>query len=193
MSRVLLWITGGLVLGGIIHLAVILTLPTVATNDLWDRISEMTEPGEVMLLDATDPGERNLLQLDPELVYALCRFDLSQGPGVMEGELPLDFWSLGIFDSNGVAVYSTTNRAGVGRTLQLGLFNINQTRLLAEQQFEIEQGMLIVESPANLVFAVVRLAPPHPAMHARYKTGLESIGCGHIDIPDAISESPDPS
>lgn len=189
MTRVILWSAAGIVLGLIIHLAVILSLPRFATNNVWTNIAALDALGRVVTLDQPDVGEPNPLGIDPELTYALCQFDLSQGPGVFSGGLPSDFWSVGIFDRDGVAIYSTTNRSGVGQSLELGIFNAAQTRLLSEQQFEIQEGLLIVEAPQDDVFAVVRLSPPHPAMQSRYKQALADLECGHIEVPETISEN----
>lgn len=187
MIRWGLWISAGLVLGAIVHLLTILWLPTVATQNAWARINELDALGKMVVFDDIAPGAANPLSLDPEIVYATCQFDLSEGPGVLSGPLTEDFWSIGVFDSSGVAVYSTTNRSGVGQSLEMGIFNAAQTRLLAEQQFEIQEGLLIVESPVNDVFVIVRLAPPHRAMRARYREILAGLRCGHIDDPAVTS------
>lgn len=189
MTRWAIWISAGIISGLMLHLVIILGLPGVAANNAWDDISEQDALAKVVVLSAPAAGEANPLGLDPEMVYAVCQFDLSRGPGVFDGILPEDFWSIGIFDRQGTAVYSTTNRSGVGTQLQLGIFNRAQTRLLAEQQFEIDEGLLIVESTGNDVFAIVRLAVPQPAMRIRYATALESLQCGHLDDPDIISGS----
>lgn len=185
--RLSLWLAAGLVLGLILHLLIVLTLPRFAVQTVWSNIAEMDAVGKVVVLEAPAAGTPNPLDLDPEIAYALCRFDLSQGPGVFSGELPVDFWSVGIFDQDGITIYSTTNRSGVGQSLELGIFNPAQTRLLAEQQFEIQQGLLIVEAPGDDVFAVVRLAVPYPEMHARYREALSRLKCGHIDDPSITS------
>jgi len=78
-------------------------------------------------------------------------------------------------------LYSTTNRDGIGQTLDLGLFNAAQTRLLAQQQFDVPEGLLIVESPKDDVFVLVRLAVPHPAMRERFAQALAAIDCGNME------------
>lgn len=181
MTRTVLWSVSGLVFGLIIHLTLILALPHFQQNTVWASISQIAEPGQLFTLDHPVPAQENSLGLDPELTYAICRFDLSLGPGVLSGPLPDDFWSVGVFDSDGLAVYSTTNRSGVGKSLELGIFNAVQIRLLAEQQIALQEGMLIIESPKNEIFVVVRLAPPHPVMWDRYRNELMQLRCGHLD------------
>lgn len=189
MIRFMIWCAAGAVLGLIVHLSAIIALPYLAENKTWAFIQALEANERVVVLEHPDVGDPNPLALDPEIAYAVCQFDLAQGPGVFTGDLPTDFWSLAIVNSRGVAIYSTTNRSGVGTSLELGIFNTAQTRLLAEQQFEIEEGLLIVESNQNALFAIVRLAVPHPVMRSRYESVMQEMQCGHIDVLDVTSES----
>lgn len=183
MIRTLLWILAGLFLGGIIHILVILSLPTLATQSVWSRIEALGPMDEVHVIPAIAAGKPNPLHLDPEMSYAVCRMDLKSGPGVVSGTLPDAFWSLAVFGSDGTVIYSTTNRDGIGTTLNLGIFDPAQTRLLAQQKFDVSDGLLIVEAPRDDVFVLVRLTPPHAAMRQRYEQALGGIECGNIDMP----------
>lgn len=187
MMRRVLWVAGGILLGLIIHLVLMLVLPQFTRESTWARVSELNALGKVVVIAHPEDGNPNTLGLDPGMGYAICQFDLSRGPGVFNGELPNDFWSLGVFDKAGTALYGTTNRSGVGTSLALGIFNPSQMRLLAEQQFEIEEGLLIVEAPSDDIFAVVRLSHPVPEMLPRYEEELSQLACGHINIPDTLA------
>ena len=98
----------------------------------------------------------------------------------MSGLLPDAFWSVAIFDRSGAVIYSTTNRDSVGLTLDLGIFDPAQTRLLAEQKIDVAAGLLIVEAHSDDVFAVVRLAAPQPAMRERYRAQLQKLTCRNL-------------
>jgi len=180
MIKTAIWIIAGILLGLIIHLVIILSLPNLVPNNAWNILSKISTPGKLVILKRPKAMETNVLRLDPELVYAVCRFDLLQGPGSLSGKLPIDFWSVGIFDKTGVAIYSTTNRSGGDQNLDLGIFSPAQTRLLAEHQLTLKTGVIIVKAPSNEVYAVIRLATPHPAMWQRYKETLKQLKCAHI-------------
>jgi len=180
MIRTGLWILGGLVLGGIIHIVVILMLPALSATAAWDRVSAMSTPGSTQVLPAVTADQPNPLRLDPELAYAVCRLDLGKGPGTVAGTLPQSFWSVAVYGRNGTVIYSTTNRDSTSNLLDLGLFNAAQTRLLAEQKLDVAEGLLIVEAQQDELLVVVRLAPPHPAMRARYEKALSALRCGNI-------------
>jgi uncharacterized membrane protein len=103
--------------------------------------------------------------------------DLRNGPGEISGTLPIAFWSVAVYDTSGTVIYSTTNRDSVGQTLDLGIFDVAQTRLLAEQKIDVATGLLIVESKSDDVFVLVRLSPPQRVMLDRYKAQLGKLAC----------------
>jgi len=178
MIRTLLWLAGGLLLGGIIHIATILTLPLLAEETTWTRIAALEARNRVLVLPPIEPGQPNPLRLDPELSYGVCQLDLSEGPAYLSGVLPDAFWSVALFNPAGIVTYSTTNRDGIGQTVELGIFNAAQTRLLAQQQIDIAEGLLVVESATDDLFVLIRLSPPHQAMRARFEAELSEISCG---------------
>lgn len=181
MIRTLVWLLAGLVLGGIIHIMVILTLPALSPTSAWDRVAPAADSPGPAVLAVPKAGEANPLRLDPGLAYAVCRIDLHKGPGSVTGTLPQAFWSVSVYAPSGQIVYSTTNRDGIGGVLDMGLFSPAQTRLLAEQKLEIAEGWLIVEAPTDDdLMVLVRLAPSHPAMRARYEKALTGLRCGNI-------------
>ena len=179
MMRPLLWLVAGVVLGGIIHIIVILTLPSLTDETVWTRISALEADNRMVILPPVAAGEPNPLGLDPELIYGLCEVDLTSGPAYLSGTLPDAFWSIALFNEAGVVTYSTTNRDGIGQVLELGIFNAAQTRLLAQQQLDVAEGLLVVEASSNKLAVLVRLAPPHQAMRARFAQKLAETRCGN--------------
>lgn len=179
MTRFLLWLMGGVVLGGIIHIIVILTLPTLAEQSVWTRTADLAADNAMVILDPVTAGAPNLLGLDPELVYGLCRVDLANGPVYVKGTLPDAFWSIALFDQSGTVTYSTTNRDGIGQTVDMGIFNADQTRLLAQQQLDLAEGVLVVESASDQLLVLIRLAPPHQVMRQRFADSLSAVSCGN--------------
>lgn len=180
MIRTVLWLIAGLLLGLIIHLVVVLSLPGLAEETLWTRVKDLDTMNRFTVLEPVEAGEPNPFLLDPELAYAVCEIDLTEGPGVVGGNLPDAFWTVTVFDDSGRAVYGTTNRSGIGQSLQLGIFNPAQTRLLAEQELDVTEGLLIVESARDSIFVAVRIAPVYPELMERYREALGTLICGNV-------------
>ena len=175
-----LWILAGIVLGIAVHLIVILILPSLASDNIWSKVSNMDNFEKIVALDDIDTNYANPLRLDPELLYGICRLDLNNGVGILNAQMPGDFWSVAIFNSKGIAVYGTTNRSIVGQSLKLGIFNDQQIKMLANQELDIEEGLLIVEADMNDIFVVLRIAPPHQVVKQRYREQLERADCTSI-------------
>lgn len=178
MIRTLLWLAGGVLLGGVIHLVVILTLPQLAEETAWTRIAALEAQNHVLVLPPVAAGAPNPLHLDPDLSHGVCQIDLSEGPAYLSGILPDAFWSVAIYDRSGIVTYSTTNRDGIGQNVELGIFNADQTRLLAQQQLDIDEGLLIVEAESDELFILIRLSPPHEVMRPRFERDLANLTCG---------------
>lgn len=178
MTRSLLYALAGLLIGLAIHLIVILSMPALATRNVWNRVEEISQLNAMGVLAPVAPGAANPLALDPELAHGVCRLNLAEGPGVVTGRLPAGIWSVAVFDRLGRVIYSTTNRDGIGQQLDLGIFNPAQTRLLAEQRLDITEGLLIIESAGDDVFVLVRVALPYPEMRSRYEAAVKTLSCG---------------
>lgn len=190
MIRTLLWLLGGIILGGIIHIVVILTLPMLAEETIWTRVEALDARNKIVVLPQIMSGAPNPMGLDPDIIYGLCQLDLDAGPAYLSGILPDAFWSVALFNEQGIITYSTTNRDGIGRTLQMGIFNADQTRLLAQQQIDIAEGLLVIESMSDNIFALVRLAPPHQAMRARFEGELAKVHCGTRGVATSVPPNP---
>ncbi|MCB1517683.1 MAG: hypothetical protein KDJ19_08740 [Hyphomicrobiaceae bacterium] len=188
MIRTLLFIIGGVVLGLIIHLIVVLALPLASEENNWTRISELDALNKPQVLEVPSSFSPNPFRLDPTFITAVCRLSLETGPGVVSGILPDTFWSVAVFDSTNRAVYGTTNRSGLGQSLQLGVFNPPQTRLLAQRELEITEGLLIVESNLDDIYVVVRLQMPLPELEKRYHDALAGLTC--TNAPMRTTEVP---
>src|SRR5690349_24970344 len=79
MMRWLLWLLGGVLLGGVVHLASVLLLPRTATEDAYSRLATITPVNAIVPLPATSPSSEILPFMDPAFAAAVCRYDLSDG------------------------------------------------------------------------------------------------------------------
>jgi uncharacterized membrane protein len=177
MIRLTLWAIGGLLLGGIIHLVAILILPALAEDDAWTRVAALETIERFSVLERPVPGAPNPFGLDPSFIQAVCQLNIADGPGALEGVLPDSFWSLAVYEPDGSVIYSTTERSASDNFLNVGIFNPDQTRLLAQQAIEIDEGLLIVEAVGNDVAAVVRLWLEYDELASRYKQALAGLTC----------------
>ena len=80
MIRIALWLLGGVLLGGIVHLTTVLWLPDLATQDAYSRLAPITKLNAVTALPPAVPNTAPMPLMDPAFASAACRYDLSSGP-----------------------------------------------------------------------------------------------------------------
>ena len=79
MIRLALWLLGALLLGGIVHLATVLLLPNLATQDAYARVSVIAPVNSVIPLPPPTPENALMPFMDPAFAVSVCRYDLSRG------------------------------------------------------------------------------------------------------------------
>ena len=87
MIRWLMWIAGGLVLGGIVHLTTIMVLPRTATKDAYARLAPLAPLNGFAVLPAPTPQASSVPFMDPAFATAVCRYYLGKGPVKLKGEV----------------------------------------------------------------------------------------------------------
>ena len=66
MIRLLLWLLGGALLGGIVHLATVLLLPRMATQDAYSRLSPLARVNAISPIPAPTPENAAMPPFDLE-------------------------------------------------------------------------------------------------------------------------------
>ena len=134
MIRWLLWLVGGAVLGGIVHLATVLVLPRTATQDAYARIAGISPVNQFVPLP--DPaGDRAPLPfMDPAFASAVCRYDLSEGSMKFSAPVSPAYTSVSFYTRNGIAYYAINDRAAGRRVIELDLMTSAQRAALPDDE-----------------------------------------------------------
>jgi uncharacterized membrane protein len=177
MIRWLLWILGGAVLGGIVHLATVLVLPRTATQDAYARLAAISPVNAFVPLP--DPGAQNapLPFMDPAFASAVCRYDLSAGSLKFSAPVSPAYTSVSFYTRNGVAYYAINDRAAGRRVIELDLMTTAQRAELPDDEEITAADRLIVESPTTTGLIVLRTFAPEPGLMQLAKNSLNSAKC----------------
>ena len=79
MMRLALWLLGALLLGGIVHLATVLLLPSLASQDAYARVSAIAPVNAIIPVPPPTPENEVMPFMDPAFAISVCRYDLSRG------------------------------------------------------------------------------------------------------------------
>lgn len=173
----LLWMLGGLVLGGIVHLSTVLVLPRMATQDAYARLTPIAPVNRVVPLPAPTPEQSIMPFMDPAFAVAVCRYDLSEGPLKLTTPVSQAYTSVSFYTRNGIAYYAINDRAAGKRVIELDLMTTEQHNQMPEEEDVTAADRLIVDSPTVAGLIVFRALAPEPGAMANAAKVLSAAQC----------------
>jgi uncharacterized membrane protein len=121
MTRSLaLRVVGLLALAAAVHLLALWAAPRLIMHRV---LSQLSGPGLPVLPPMTDHLQRRVVMPSPDLLYALCPFDLSRRPLRVRADPAsagvTGYWSIALYASNSDNVFVLNDRAAAGRPVDL--------------------------------------------------------------------------
>ena len=164
MIRWILWILGGALLGGIVHLVTVLALPQTTTQDAYARLTAIAPVHTVTPLAQPTPQTAVLPFMDPAFAVAVCRYDLSSGPLKLSLAVGQAYTSVSFYTLQGIAFYAINDRAAGRRVIELDLMTNEQRAALPDDEEVTAADRLIVESPEPTGLVLLRALAPEPSL-----------------------------
>jgi len=144
----------GLVFAGIVHIIVVLLIPTYGSKDAAGQIVERAEPFKFR--EIASPAAWGISNADPYFRFAVCNYDLTNAAARIESSQSADFWSASVFAKNGDVVYSLSKRTAIGGKLDMILVNPIQRADMRQSQPEELESSIVVEANNEVGFVLLR-------------------------------------
>jgi uncharacterized membrane protein len=176
-ARLLYAILLGLVGAGIVHIVVLLLLPTLGERDAWSRLAAVTDLYVVVPADGSDQSQPVVEAPDPQFLAIACRFDLEDGPVRVRGQGTVPFWSASIYDRSGQNVYNFNDRTAEAGALD---FVVVTSAQMIEMRKELPADLassVFVEADIDEGMLVVRSFVPDDSWTKTIATYLGSVSC----------------
>ena len=177
MMRWLLWLIAGALLGGIVHLATVLILPSTATQDAYSRFSAIAPANTVTAVPPPTPQSAVIPFMDPAFAAAVCRYDLAAGPIKLSVPVSTAYTSVSFYTRRGVAYYAINDRAAGRRVIELDLMTGAQRASLPDDKDVTAADRLIVESPTATGLIMIRALAPEPGIMPLARNALNAARC----------------
>lgn len=174
---VLPWALGAIFVAGIVHISSVLMMPQLAGNDAYVRLGGTTN-GVTML---PDPAiEQSMPFQDQRAEYAVCRYDLAQGPTHVRSEVNRDaLVTMSFHDRAGRVFYSTTDKAALRGRIDIRLVTAQQLDQLEASDPEDEAPQeLRLTPPTQLGFVLVRALIEQPGGRTAARAAARAVSCG---------------
>jgi uncharacterized membrane protein len=184
MIRWLLLLFGGVLLGGIVHLATIIILPRTATQDAYARLTPIAPINTVVQLPAPTPEKAMMPFMDPAFVSAVCRYDLSNGPLKLSVPVSPAYTSVSFYTDSDLAYYAINDRSAGKRAIELDLMTTDQHNAMPENENVTAADLLIVESPTLAGLIAIRALAPEPGLLPKVKSAVAGARCTQFTLPE---------
>jgi uncharacterized membrane protein len=185
MIRWLLLVLGGLLLGGIVHIATVIILPRTATQDAYSRLTLIAAINKVTPLPEPTPGSAVMPFMDPAMAVAICRYDLSQGPLKLRVPVSPAYTSVSFYTRTDVAYYAINDRAAGRRVIELDLMTQAQHEQMPEEENVTAADRLIVESPTDTGLIAIRALAPEPGLMPKAAATVAAATCAPAQLANA--------
>ncbi|RYE35381.1 MAG: hypothetical protein EOP23_01205 [Hyphomicrobiales bacterium] len=181
LARFVMTTLAGLILAGIVHIVTILAVPALSLHDAGHAYRELGGEGHAEPIPA--PGNARgvpaLREADPNVVTAICNYDLAAGPMrvvARTGTLPL---GLTLHRQGGGVLYAITDRAAIRGTLEFLVMTEAQRdeRIAADEEGETSRELRIV-SDTEQGLIVARVLMPLPSDRADAEALATGVACG---------------
>ena len=180
-----------LVLAGLVHIVVIVTVPYFAERDAWAKLSDRGPAWTFH--EAARPGASQawLGENDPNFASIACRFDLNEAALEVTSSETLPFWSVSIYDERSRNIYSFNDATAVGGRLFLIVVDpVQMARLRQNPPREAEEAVL-VEAPISKGFVVVRALAPEATWQSEVNAFTSDARCARYALPE-LNTGPEP-
>jgi uncharacterized membrane protein len=175
--RWLLWIVGGILLGGIVHFGVVLALPRTATQDAFARLEAITPVNKVVPLPPPTAASAVMPLMDPAFALAVCRYDLEEGPIKLTAPLSQAYTSVSFYTRHDIAYYAIGDRSAGKQKFELNLMTAEQKAQLPEDEEVTAADRLIIQSPTETGLIILRALAPEPGLLPMARAALAQAKC----------------
>ena len=177
MKRTIYFIIGGLLLGGVIHIAIVFMVPYYADDDAWAEMHRFGRDGQFHVLPVPEAGAEPLASLDPRMVQAVCRFSLARGPVRINASFADEFWSVAVFDRRGRNIYSLNDRSVDRPQIDLAILTPVQMAQLRQNPPASLETAIVLELPISVGFVLLRAFVPDDSLMASVTASLKAAAC----------------
>ena len=177
MMRTAVWALGALFLAGIVHIVTVFGIPSRAVVDPWQEIGRLAREEAFTPLPRPAPGVETMPGLDPAMMQAVCRFSLDGSPVRIRAEAADAYWSLSLYDRQGLWTWGVDNRAAEQTPIDILIASNVQVAQLRETLPDELDDVVVVDWAGREGFAIYRILVPTKSQEGSIAAILSSATC----------------
>jgi uncharacterized membrane protein len=174
----------GAVGAGIIHIAILLMLPSFSERDAWSRLAEAGGLYTAVRVGDGTGSPAILISPDPFFKVVACRFDLAEGALHVRAPGGVPYWSVSVYNRQGENIYSLNDRSSADGALDMVIatpVQLIEVRKNLPPEFETA---VFVEADITEGMVLVRGFVPDESWNSSISTYLDRASCQPWQIGD---------
>jgi len=183
MRGMVLWLSVAIVLGGIVHIAAMLVIPTLAPMSAFSRFEATMQPNLARVLEPADARQMPFPFASPDVVYVLCRYDVSATPVRLTASTENLYWSVGIYEPDGGNYFHINSMQSTSPNADIILLGRGQ-----EADLGNEVTIARATHPSGLI--ILRLFMRDRTMMKSMKSKATTAKCSAF-VPEDTDDEPD--
>jgi uncharacterized membrane protein len=150
-------VVGGALVGGVIHICATFAAPVFGSGHAFDQLRGSLPLNKMVVLAPPAPGRQILPFLPPDMLYAMCRYELTGGPVSLTAAVTGPGWLLSLHTPQGDNFYvlpgQQLKRGEVsflvvpGGTLDAGSLQRNASPADTQVASPTAEGLIVVRAP----------------------------------------------
>jgi len=193
-----LYIAMAIVLAGLIHVIAVLMLPLLAPRNAYARLADMGPANTIIQLPALEPGQQVMPQMAPDVRYAMCLFDLTEGPIYLRANVPDELWLIAFYTPIGENFYTVIGADMKRSNVDLVVTTEDQSVADATgNSAEALENLVVVNSPVSKGVALIRAPLAGASRSFEAERALEATYCGReqarANVPATAIPQPAPT
>jgi uncharacterized membrane protein len=166
----------GLVGAVVLHIIIILALPSFTGLDAYTRLLDYDADNRFVVFDSKK-DEVGFSNGDPYLRAAACVFSVDARPVHLMASGSVPFWSFVVYDSASNEVFSMNDRSAAGGELDAIIASPQQLAAIRKSDPDVISQSVLIEMPRPEGYIVLRTLAPAPSFDDAAKDFLSEAEC----------------
>ena len=166
----------GLAGAAVLHIVIILALPSFTGLDAYTRLASYDAANRFIIF-GDKPDELGFSNGDPYLKTAACVFDVGERPMHLMAAGSVPFWSFAVYDSSSNEVFSMNDRSAAGGDLDAIIASPQQLAAIRKTNPDVISESVLIEMPRPEGYVVLRALSPSPSFDEPAKGFLMEASC----------------
>jgi uncharacterized membrane protein len=171
----------GLFGAAVLHIILILALPSYTGLDAYTRLTAYETDGRFLMFD-DKKDEMGFSNGDPYLRTGACLISVESQPVHLLASGNVPFWSFAVYDSSSNEVFSMNDRSAAGGALDAIIASPAQLAEIRKSDPDIISQSVLIEMPRPEGYIVLRTLAPAPSYEDAAKSFLSEAECAEYEL-----------